>query len=67
MYNFHYDYVLKAFNTKLLLTDTDSLCYEMISDNVYEQCFKDKELFNLVDMMKIVSIMIVQIKKYWER
>ena len=47
MYKFHYDYVLKTFNNvKLLFTDTDSLVYEIKDGNVYEQCFKDKELFN---------------------
>ena len=47
MYKFHYDYVLKTFgNVKLLLTDTVSLVYEIIDNNVYEQCFKDKELFD---------------------
>ena len=47
MYQFHYDYVLKTFsNVKLLFTDTDSLVYEIKNDNVYDQCFKDKHLFN---------------------
>ena len=47
MYQFHYDYVLKTFdNVKLLFTDTDSLVYEIKGCKVYEQGFKDKELFN---------------------
>ena len=46
MYKFHYDYVLKAFNAKLLFTDTDSLFYEISDSNVYEQCFKDRKLFD---------------------
>ena len=47
MYQFHYDYVLKTFNdVKLLFTDTDSLVYEIRGSNVYEQCFKDKHLFD---------------------
>ena len=47
MYQFHYDYVLKTFNNvKLLFTDTDSFIYEIRDSNVYEQCFKDKELFD---------------------
>ena len=46
MYQFHYDYVLKTFdNVKLLFTDTDSLACEIKVGNVYEQCFKGKELF----------------------
>ena len=47
MYQFHYDYVLKTFNNvNLLFTATDSLVYEIRDDNVYEQCFKDKLLFD---------------------
>ena len=46
MYKFHYDYVCNKYDAKLLFTDTDSLVYEINSKNVYEQCFKDKELFD---------------------
>ena len=47
MHQFHYDYVLKAFeDVKLLFTDTDSLVYEIRSGNIYEQCFKERELFD---------------------
>ena len=68
MYQFHYDYVLKIFNARMLFTNTDSLVYEIKGSNVYEQCFKCRELFDfLVDIQKILCIMIVQIKKCWER
>ena len=46
MYQFHYDYVLKTFDARLLFTDTDSLVYEIKGGNVYEQCFLDRELFD---------------------
>ena len=46
MYQFHYDYVLKKFDARLLFTDTDSLVYEIRGGNVYEQCFRDKQLFD---------------------
>ena len=47
MYQFHYGYVLKTFDdVKLLFTDTGSLVYEIKGGNVYEQCFKDKHLFD---------------------
>ena len=47
MHKFHYDYVLNTFDSiKLLFTDTDSLVYEIKDKNVYEQCLKDKELFD---------------------
>ena len=29
MYNFHYNFMIKKFNTRLLFTDTDNLCYEI--------------------------------------
>ena len=29
MYNFHYNFMIRKFNTKLLFTDADSLCYEI--------------------------------------
>ena len=47
MCQFHYDYVLKTFiDVKLLFTDTDNLVYEIKGGNVYEQCFKDKQMFD---------------------
>ena len=47
MHQLHYNYVLKTFDSvKLLFTETDSLVYKIKDDNVYDQCFKDKHLFN---------------------
>ena len=47
MYKFHYEYVLNTFNSaNLLFTDTDSLVYEIKHQDVYEQCFKDRGLFD---------------------
>ena len=47
MYQFNYDYVLKTFNNvKLLFTDTDSFVHEIRGENIYEQCFLDRELFD---------------------
>ena len=62
MCKFHYDYVLNTFEAKLLLTDTDSLVYEIKDENFYEQCFKEKELFDFSGYSKDSSK--VQIKKY---
>ena len=42
MYKFHYNYVCNKYDEKLLFTDTDSLAYEISSEDVYEQCFKDR-------------------------
>ena len=49
MYDFHYNYMLKKYdrkNIKLMFTDTDSLFYEIKTDDVYEDLLKDKELFD---------------------
>ena len=46
MYKFHYDYVCKTFDARFMFTDAGSLVYEIKSDNIYEQCFKDKDLFD---------------------
>ena len=55
MYQFHYNYVLKAFDAKLLFTDTDSLVYEVKGSNVCDQCFKDKHLFYFSGYSKDLS------------
>ena len=45
MYDFHYNFIKKHFYSKLLLTDKDSLTYEIKSEDVYENFFKHKHLF----------------------
>ena len=41
-YNFHYNFMIKKINTKLLFTDTDSLCYEIYGKNIYKKIYKYK-------------------------
>ena len=36
MYDFNYNFIKKSFDAKLSFTDTDSLTYEVKSENVYE-------------------------------
>ena len=45
MYDFHYNFIKKYFHAELLFTDTDSLTYEIKSEDVYEEFFKHKNLF----------------------
>ena len=49
MYAFHYEYMHAKFGSKarLLFTDTDALCYEVEVQDIYEEMFKDKHLFDL--------------------
>ena len=52
MYNFHYSFIKKHFDAKLLFTDTDSLAYEIKSENAYEDFFKWKDLFDFSNYSK---------------
>ena len=45
MYNFHYNSMVKKFNTRLLFTDTDSLCCELFEKNPYKKCKSKKNYF----------------------
>ena len=47
MYKFHYDCIKnKDNNSRLLFRGTDSLMYELKTEDVYEDFSKDKEMFN---------------------
>ena len=49
---FHYSFFEKRFDAELLFTDIDSLAYEIKSENVYEEFFKHKHLFNFSNYPK---------------
>ena len=51
MYNFHYNFMIRKCNTRLLFTDTDSLCYELHEKNPYKKMYKYKELFDLSNFL----------------
>ena len=46
MYEFHYDYIKNKYgkNSKLLLTDFDSLMYKIKTEDVYKDFSKNKEM-----------------------
>ena len=46
MYEFHYDCIKNKYdnNSRLLFTDTDSLMYEIKTENVFEDFSKDREI-----------------------
>jgi hypothetical protein len=43
MYDFHSNHIKEKYkdNTKLLFTDTDSLCYEIKTDDIYDDMHND--------------------------
>ena len=49
MYEIHYKYIKSKFNAILLFTDTDSLVYEIKTEEVYEDFYGDKNLFDFSD------------------
>ena len=52
MYYFHYNFIKRNFNVKLLFTDTDSLTYKVKSKNAYEEFFQWKDLFDFINYSK---------------
>ena len=49
MNGFHHKYVKNKFDAKLLFTDTDSLVYEIKTEDVYKYFYADKDLFDFSD------------------
>ena len=54
MYRFHYDVIKQRYGdrAKLLFTDTDSLCYQIETQNVFEDQNERAELFDLSNYPK---------------
>src|SRR5271165_2446396 len=52
MYDFHYQYIKNKYgnNAQLLFSDTDSLCYEIKTEDFYQDMFDNKSLFDLSDI-----------------
>ena len=52
MYDFRYNFIRKNFSAELLFTDTDSLTYEIKSENINEDFYKQKALFDYSNYSK---------------
>ena len=63
IHDFHYNFIKKKFNAELLFTDTDSLTYEIKSENLYEDFFKWKDLFDFSNYSKDSKFYDDSIKK----
>ena len=49
MYEFHYKYIKRKFSANSLFTDTNSLVYEIKTDDVDKDFYEDKNLFDFSD------------------
>ena len=54
MYDFHFNYIREKYgsNAKLLFTDTDSLTYNIRTEDIYKEFWDDKDKFNFSDYDK---------------
>ena len=52
MYEFYYNCIKTKCNANLLFRDTDSLVYEIKTNDVCEDFYKDKDLFDVSDYPK---------------
>ncbi|CAG2190061.1 unnamed protein product [Mytilus edulis] len=54
MYEHHYNYILPKYgkNVKLMMTDTDSLLYHVVAEDLYSDMPKDKQLFDFSNYAK---------------
>ena len=63
MYDFHYRFITKYFDAEMLFTDTDSLTYELKSEDVMKNFFSTNICLILVTTQKIQIFLIWPIKK----
>ena len=52
MYDFHYSFIKKHFHAELLFTGTESLTYEIKLEDVSDEFFRDKHLFDFSNYPK---------------
>ena len=63
MYEFHYKYIKSKYNANLLFTDTNSLVYEIETEDVFENFYKNKNLFDFIDYPQDSKYFDLSIKK----
>ena len=63
MYDFHYSSIKKYFDAELLFTDTDSLIYEIKSEDFMENFLSTNLCLTLVTIRKIQGFLTRLIKK----
>ena len=61
--NLYYKYIKRKYHAKLLFTDTDTLVYEIETEDVYEDFYKDKHFFDFSDYPQDPKFFYPVIKK----
>ena len=56
-YDFHYNFIKNDVDAELLFTDRDSLTYEIKSEDVYEDFYKNEHLFDICNYPKDSKIL----------
>ena len=67
IYDFHYNFIKKNFDTELLFTDTGSLTYEIKSEIVYEEFLSGKISLTSLTIQKIRCFLMRLIKTLFEK
>ena len=64
MYNFHYKTMKEQYeeNIKLLFSDTDSICFEVKTNDLYEDMKNNKDLYDFSEYPKHIFYMMKQIE-----
>ena len=65
MYDFHYNFINAKYGDRaiLLFTDTDSLCYYIQTDDVYQDLYNHREMFDNSDYSKSSKFFFDENKK----
>ena len=68
MYNFHYKYIKSKYNekAKLLFTDTDSLCYQIGTPDVYVDMRENSHIFDTSNFPTDHFCLVIKIKRSLE-
>ena len=66
MQDFYYNYIKRKHDAKLLLTGTNSLVYEIKTNDVYEDFYKNEDLFNFSDYPQDSKLFDLLKKNCWQ-
>ena len=66
MYELWYDHLKNKYNDKieLIYIDSDSFIIEVQTNDIYKDMYENKDLYDLMNIQKIILILLCQIKKF---